>query len=913
MSDHDSDVDVDMGPLVESDFAVRHGFVGASPDVVVDGPLVRRAREAAGLTTTDVALAMTRRGYPTDSAGIATVEDAPAQRMRPREARLLAALLDLPLAAVEARPDPWPARSADVTSLQAAGVETVVLGDDVVVRTGSGSHLGLLRCAGDASLLDARTYRMAAAALLNGAWAHLAGALLVTATPPHHALAVDALDCVTRPDRAVRFQSPGRPRAARRSGRRLRPGVRHQLVGPGAARRPAGGASLRRGRPRGPGRPRGRGPRGGRAGPTRPPAGQAGGLPGGGVLAAIARRRRAGRRARGVRRAVAPGGPRAIGPGGVVVITRVLLRNWRGYEKLSLDFGPGLTFVIADNGVGKTSLVNGVAWAIFGDESGVDGDAAIRAGTEETSAEVDVVLGDVTVSLTRTLRRQAARGRSRQTLRVAVGSEGHGGDGAALRRLLGDTAGVPLEIVPQLMFVPEMRLTHEGELFADVQEHLAALLGIDDLRRAARTLRAVQGDAARDLRALQQVARIDEAAVAALSAAADDIRSELEHLDGALVADGEQRAGLDAIARALRDWAVHDQRLARHEARLDELAAELRSVGIEPDPDEVAEAARRAGADSRDLHADLVAARTETTLVEGLVEQLQQADAACPLCLQSLDGPTAEHAAGRHRARLAELAERQADTERRRRAVDAAADKLRAIADDLARQRPPEPPESPRPDVAEPELQAQLTELDRRRAEMLDRRGALGERLTQAERALDEARRTREADAALTGTHAVAASSTALAQLAEAEADARTERALEPISQAIAARWAEFFVGSASRPRLAGGGSIELGHHDVTIPYGSFSGGEKTLASLLTRLLFVTAATGLRSMWLDEPLEHLDPANRTRVARLLAQVTQPGGHMQQMVVTTYEEGLARSMVGRHDATAVVYVSTDALL
>ena len=194
----DDSPDVYMGPLVESEFAVRHGIVGASPDVVVDGPLVRRAREAAGLTTTDVALAMTRRGYPTDAAAVAVAEDAPAQRMRPREARLLAALLDLSLAAVEARPQPWPAQSADVTSLRAAGVETVVLGDDVVVRTGSGSHLGLLRCAGDASLLDARTYRMAAAALLNGAWAHLAGALLVTAAPPHHALAVDALDCVTR-------------------------------------------------------------------------------------------------------------------------------------------------------------------------------------------------------------------------------------------------------------------------------------------------------------------------------------------------------------------------------------------------------------------------------------------------------------------------------------------------------------------------------------------------------------------------------------------------------------------------------------------------------------------------------------------------------------------------------------------
>ncbi|HEY8545223.1 MAG TPA: hypothetical protein VIL36_09250 [Acidimicrobiales bacterium] len=196
--DLDLDLEVDPASLAESDFAVRHGIVGASPDVVVDGAAVRRAREAAGLTTTDVALAMTRRGYPTDAAGVAAIEDSPAQRLRPREARLLAAIVDLPLAAVEARPQPWPAQSADVTSLRAAGVETVVLGDDVVVRTAGGAHLGLLRCAGEPDVLDARTYRLAAAALLNGAWAHLAGALLVTARPPHFALAVDALDCVPR-------------------------------------------------------------------------------------------------------------------------------------------------------------------------------------------------------------------------------------------------------------------------------------------------------------------------------------------------------------------------------------------------------------------------------------------------------------------------------------------------------------------------------------------------------------------------------------------------------------------------------------------------------------------------------------------------------------------------------------------
>jgi ATPase subunit of ABC transporter with duplicated ATPase domains len=210
-------------------------------------------------------------------------------------------------------------------------------------------------------------------------------------------------------------------------------------------------------------------------------------------------------------------------------------------------------------------------------------------------------------------------------------------------------------------------------------------------------------------------------------------------------------------------------------------------------------------------------------------------------------------------------------------------------------------------------LQSSLATLETDHATRLAHRGALGERLTQAEEALSAGGPAGDTAAATARGHAVAAASSWLARLADAEADARTERALQPISGAITTRWTEFFGTRSSRPRLAGGGSIELGHAGGTIPYASFSGGEKTLASLLTRLLFVTSATGLRTMWLDEPLEHLDPANRTRVARLLAQVSAPGRHMHQLVVTTYEEGLARSMVGRHEATDVLYVSTDDLL
>jgi DNA repair exonuclease SbcCD ATPase subunit len=613
------------------------------------------------------------------------------------------------------------------------------------------------------------------------------------------------------------------------------------------------------------------------------------------------------------------------------VIGRVLLRNWRGYEKLALDLGPGLTFVVADNGVGKTSLVHGASWALFGEASGVDGDAAIRAGAAEATAEVDLVLSGTRFTVSRSLRR-TGRGRERLTVTAEPAGDapdnqlgGLGDAGSAtsgrLREALAAAWGVPAGILPQLVFVPEMRLTHEGELFADVQDHLAALLGIDDLRRAEATADAIAGATTRRIRAARAVARVDEQAVAATRAEAERLRAELAELDSAIGEDVAARADLDGLRRRFDAWARYDEQLARHRRRLDDLSEQARAVGLEADPDAVAEAARDLTRRSDELRDALATARAEAALVEGLVEQLDAAGAAdatgaagavCPVCLRPVDDETAHRAAAQHHARLADIAAREAAAEQRRAEVEAAARRIMVVAGALARQRPPEPPATPRPDVDEPELLTRMGELDARLAERYDRKGMLGERLRRAEDRLAEADTSREASAELTRLHAAAAAATSLATLARAEAEARTERSLDPLSRALAERWGEFFGTRSSRPRLAGGGTIELGPAGATIPYAAFSGGEKTLASLLTRLLFVTSATRLRTMWLDEPLEHLDPANRSRLARLVAQATQPGNHMHQVVVTTYEEGLARTMADHHDAT-VLYVSTDDLL
>lgn len=596
------------------------------------------------------------------------------------------------------------------------------------------------------------------------------------------------------------------------------------------------------------------------------------------------------------------------------MISRVLLRNWRGYEKLSLDLEPGCTFVVADNGVGKSSLVNGVAWALFGDRSGIDGEAAIRAGAAETTAEVDLVLGDTTVTVTRTLSRPGANGqttgRSRRSL--VVRSDRDDVEAADLPARLSESAAVPLEILPQLMFVPEMRLTHEGNLFADVQDHLASLLGIDELRQAARTARDVAAAAGRRIRAKQADIRLDQEAVEAARSRVADIAGQIEHAAAEVAEDAAQREALDMELRHLDEWGKYDEGLEQHRQRLQALAEEARAVGLDPEAEDVAAASQRVGRQSDELGSAVAEAGAEHALVENLVVQLGEAGAVCPVCLQSIDRDVAKHAAETHQARLAEIARRRVEAERRRGEVEVMAERIREIATALSRERPPEPPRVPRPETSKEQLQARKAELDGAMADKIGRAGGLREQLRQAEETIDASDRAGAATAELERLHTVAATASALAEVAGAEADARTERSLGPLSRTLAGWWKDFFL-VPSRPRLAGGGTIELGQGETMIPYPSFSGGEKTLASLLTRLLFVASATGLRTMWLDEPLEHLDPANRTRVARLLAQVTQPGNRMRQVVVTTYEEALARSMTHRHEATHLVYVSTDELV
>lgn len=85
-------------------------------------------------------------------------------------------------------------------------------------------------------------------------------------------------------------------------------------------------------------------------------------------------------------------------------IPTITLKNFRGYEDTTLDLGPR-TLLAGENGSGKSTVIDAIAWVLTGRCRGVDGKGSgqkdlIRAGAAEMSVALDVQpLGFISRSL----------------------------------------------------------------------------------------------------------------------------------------------------------------------------------------------------------------------------------------------------------------------------------------------------------------------------------------------------------------------------------------------------------------------------------------------------------------------------------------------------------------------------------
>jgi len=589
------------------------------------------------------------------------------------------------------------------------------------------------------------------------------------------------------------------------------------------------------------------------------------------------------------------------------VIRRLTLENWRAYEHLELDFRPGATFVVAPNGVGKTSIVEGARFALFGFVPPARDGAARISRTGATSASVEVELPSG--RLLRVTRPYPAKARGSTTPVVVVDGEAQAPD--SLEALLAEEYGA------EPAFLARLAMLHSSTVFAeakglDLRDHLCGVFGVDGLMAALDQTKALAAVAKKTVDSVRKPAAAVadeelatlaevEARATELIEAADAERAEAEQALGAARASGEARVRYDAWKEASDRYTVAASGLAAEAGALLGRAEPLPLETLGTDL-EGAESTAVEALDQLRRRRAALAGRAEA-IRTGLAE-LEGAEGSCPVCRRPLEADDVAVARAGHERDLEAIETELAS-------LDEAGPvrlvtELRQLRHRLVNEPAPgDAPPQPDPD---PLVMSEAQALDRFEAAVAtaaDRRAILA-----------EARRRREAgESARVELEAVTAAFERSATLEAAAAALEAARlrilseSVEPLEELLAENWCNLFV---DRPGvgLDGDGSVSRRIGSELLPYEQFSDGEKMVTQLLLRVLVLRATTRLGFFWVDEPLEHLDPDARRALAVLLAQAPEHPS-FPQVLVTTYEEPLIRRLRGSIPDTHLVYVRPSA--
>jgi ABC-type transport system involved in cytochrome c biogenesis ATPase subunit len=587
------------------------------------------------------------------------------------------------------------------------------------------------------------------------------------------------------------------------------------------------------------------------------------------------------------------------------MIQRLQLQNWRAYDKLDIELGPGATFVVASNGIGKTSLIMAAAWGMFGDIAGVKGIDEIRGEAETATVTVDLRLPS---SGALVITRSVDQG-GRTQLEASVGNQTIASQ-EELDQLLADEFGADAHVLAQLTFMIHGGL-HETQGEFELRDHLAGLFGVRPLFEAAARAEVVATETASTLRKTMVVERKDkrrkEDLVAELESAEQDLRAAQETRERAVATLNDASERL----RAALEWANYGKALDERRVKLTayaEVAASLLDRAVEPE--NVVELLTQLEADEEralsELETQAAKARGRADFIRESIAHLETSEAVCPTCLRPFAEHDAERAAEEHARHLESLSETIADAEEQATKQRALLENLKRVLADI--RSVPVPAEPSSGDLSG-ELDAIRHAHDAARDDLqrLDQDVAMRSASSSALRdALEALEHDQEQTSRLEELFRLESLARAAAQSFTETAELIMEQHIEPLVAEVARRWKETF--GRGGLQLSADGRITRKIGSRTLSFGALSGGERVWALLVARLLVAGASTRAPFVWLDEPLEHLDPRLRRIVAGTLAMASSRAG-LRQVIVTTYEAPIAQQLMEDVPSASLIYVSS----
>lgn len=581
------------------------------------------------------------------------------------------------------------------------------------------------------------------------------------------------------------------------------------------------------------------------------------------------------------------------------MIERLELRRWRAFENVSLDFEPGTTFLVAPNGVGKTSLLLGLTWALFGPHSNVDAKTCVRLGHESAETLVTIeVAGQRRLMIHRTVTRSG-----QATVEYSDGEQSIAH--AVADELLADAFGAPLEVAARLAVIRGAG-KDDGEL--QLREHLYDAFGVSGLRRAAVSATKLHKQAEAERKKLRSASRAQLSNRDQLTEHATSLRVELEELTAKRLSIAEAVAEALKAQQVVMRWQTYDEALETRATEVDDFLAQVGEYGLHSKT--LAELARvlstasTSNREARDrVQSALTDAQVQALAARSAIDLLAAHDPSCPTCARPFHRDELEAAVVAQRASLAQAEGRLESARSDLEGLRTESDQLARFEQRMAQLGEPVPePASPRlttdPDAELVVAQRALQAHDELAGSLANERKAV----------MDQLDNDDELQAAYLAER-VAWRREALTKAAAAALNGAAERLaneyIEPLSEQVRWRWKALF--GEDGLQLRPDGTIVRVVGDRELPWSQLSSGERIWARLVASLLVLRSSTTIPFAWLDEPLEHLDPRARRIVATDLAQATS-SGHPAQMIVTTYEHTLARQLAEDLPDTHLRYIN-----
>ncbi len=580
------------------------------------------------------------------------------------------------------------------------------------------------------------------------------------------------------------------------------------------------------------------------------------------------------------------------------MIKSVRLNNWKSYRKAHIEFEPGTTFLVASNGVGKTSVVQALHFAIFGGDRLLGPGVApvtnaIRGMSERAEVVCALTLDGRDVLLRRSLGRDR---RGQQQFSAIIEGTPVGGD--QWLRILSEVAGMDATGLAALAIMAEGSLLRTKDAGVDVASHLSEIFGVGRLHELALEAERIAGKYERDTDSLRRQQRSVEAdrenqRYEASRADLAGYQAQLGPLEQRLAAAHAAKSRRESWMKSRRDEAESQKALVQWTNSFATVRASAHHLigGQLEVGDDDAEGLEYLLAQERDrLVAQAARLESEIHRAQRQLRELSQESALCPTCLRPLSQRELAKAKRQHEVELSRLSGELEGVPGRLSAVGI----LQARVSELLRQKPRREMRPPQEELA-PDVDDNAEDLVERLQRELS---ALREKIAMA-RATQELVARQRADRLaneqlqrlLVSGYYRSERARVAAQTLTGLAEAISAEKVAPLAREVEKTWPELWQDDALT--MAPSGELAVNVAGMPIPFSEFSGGQRTVAQILVSLLALEMATRCPFLILDEPLEHLDAVHRRSLVNLLVKATSANGPLRQVIVTTYEETVTR--------------------